>query len=299
MVDSVGFLDKRCLRAAFQQAAPSYDSAAALQREIGDRLIGRLDVIRLQPRSIIDLGSGTGYCTRALARRYPGARIIGVDIAPAMARNAARRTGRLSWPVSRARVRYVCGDAESLPVLSGSVDMVLSNLALQWCSPDAVFAEIARVLRPGGVLMFTSFGPGTLRELRLAWSSVDNAPHVHDFIDMHDLGDALLRARLVEPVVDVDRLVLTYPGVLEVLRALKAIGAHNVARDRHPGLTGKGRFAAFRHAYGAMAGPDGQVPVSYEVVYGHAWAPLSTDDNRWRTHGTGTVPLNAISRIRR
>ena len=298
MNDPTGPLDKSRMRAAFQQAASSYDSAAILQREIGDRLIERLGLIRLQPDRILDLGSGTGYCTRALARCYPRARVTGVDIALAMTQAAARRVRKSVWTGSGARECYVCGDAETLPFASGSIDMVISNLALQWCNPDAVFAEIARVLCPGGVLLFTSFGPDTLRELRTAWRSVDDDPHVHDFVDMHDLGDALVRARLAEPVVDVERIILTYPGVLDVLRDLKAIGAHNVVRHRHAGLTGKHRFAGFRSAYEAMADVDGRVPVSYEVVYGHAWAPVSADGAQ-RPDGSVVVPLSSFGRSRR
>ncbi len=299
MTDPVTILDKRGMRAAFQRAAWSYDSAAVLQREIANRLIERLDLIRYQPGCILDVGSGTGYCTRALARRYPRARVIGVDIAPAMTRVAARQGRRFAWAGRNARERYVCGDAEALPVAPGSVDMVISNLTLQWCSPDAVFAEIARVLRPGGLLMFTSFGPDTLRELRTAWLSVDDAPHVHDFIDMHDLGDALVRARLAEPVVDMERIVLTYSSVLDVLRDLKAIGAHNVTRNRHPGLTGKRHFAGFRGAYEKMAGADGRIPASFEVVYGHAWAPAPAGDNQRHPDGSVTVALTSFGRSRR
>jgi len=292
-------LDKRGVRAAFQRAAASYDSAAVLQREIADRLVERLDLIKHEPARVLDVGSGTGYCTRLLARRYPRAHVIGVDIALAMVCAAARR-GRPRWWVGRrARDRYVCGDAESLPVAARSVDMVVSNLTLQWCNPDAAFSEFARVLRPGGLLMFTSFGPDTLRELRTAWMTVDDTPHVHDFIDMHDLGDALVRARFAEPVMDVERLTLTYSGVIGVLRDLKAIGAHNVARNRSPGLTGKRRFAGFRSAYEAMATPDGRVPATYEVIHGHAWSPLLDSGSARRADGVVTIPLTRLGRGRR
>ncbi len=298
MTDQAILLDKRRVRAAFQRAALSYDSAAVLQREIADRLMERLDLIKLRPTSVLDVGSGTGYCTRALARRYPRARVIGVDIALAMARLSARSGRRFAWTGWRPRERYMCGDAEALPVRSGSVDMVVSNLALQWCNPDAVFEETVRVLRPGGLLMFTSFGPDTLRELRTAWLSVDDAPHVHEFVDMHDLGDALVRAHFAEPVMDVERLILTYPSVSAVLRDLKAIGARNAARGRHPGLTGKRHFAGFRDAYASMAQADGRIPASFEVVYGHAWAPVPESGGRRRPDGTVTVPLVRLGRGR-
>ncbi len=296
MTDRVADLDRRRVRAAFQHAAKSYDSAAVLQREIGDRLMERLDIIRYSPDRILDAGSGTGYCTHALSRRYPQARVVGVDVAPGMAREAARRRRRGFLPGRGGREDHVCGDAESLPVASASMDMVVSNLMLQWCSPDAVFSEFRRVLRPGGLLMFTSFGPDTLGELRSAWGSVDGAPHVHDFIDMHDLGDALMRAGFAGPVMDVERLVLTYPRVLDMLRDLKAIGARNAVRGRHPGLTGKDRFAGFCSAYEAMAGADGRISASYEIVYGHAWAPTGRTGSSDMPAGTVTVALSRITR---
>ncbi|MHB8455648.1 MAG: malonyl-ACP O-methyltransferase BioC [Acidiferrobacterales bacterium] len=291
-------LDKRSARAAFNRSAGIYDSAAVLQREVADRLVERLDLIRCNPTAILDMGSGTGYCTRALAHRYPGARVIGVDVAPAMVRTAAAQVGWFMWVRRRARERYICGDAESLPIAPGSVDMVISNLMLQWCAPDAVFAEIARVLRPGGLFMFTSFGPDTLRELRAAWMTVDGYPHVHDFIDMHDLGDALVRAHFADPVMDVERITLTYPGVIDVLRDLKSIGAHNAAHGRNPGLTGKRLFAKFRESYEAMAAPDGRIPASYEVVHGHAWAPQPGSGSHPQADGTISIPVSRVGHRR-
>ena len=290
-------LNKRSVRAAFGRAATSYDSAAVLQREVADRLIERLDLVKLDPECILDVGSGTGYCTRALTRRFPKARVLGMDIAPAMTAAAAHCGRRFFfWPGQGLRPRYVCGDAEFLPFAARSVDLVISNLTLQWCHPDSAFAEFARVLRPGGLLMFTSFGPDTLRELRAAWFSVDKAAHVHDFIDMHDLGDALLRARFAEPVMDVERLTLTYAKVHDVLRDLKAVGAHNAALARPTGLTGKRRFADFRVAYEAMALADGRIPASYEVVHGHAWAREQQTDDRPTLGGVVAVPLTQFKR---
>lgn len=273
------------MRRAFARAAPAYERVAWLQREVGDRLLARLDVIKLVPAKILDLGCGSGFCTRALRKRYRKAEVIGLDIAPAMLREARRRDGWLRHS------RWVGGDAERLPFTTGSFDMVISNFSLQWCDPDRVFQEVARVLRPGGLFMFTSFGPDTLRELRQAWAAVDGAPHVHGFIDMHDLGDALVRAHLAEPVMDVDRLTLTYADVMSLLRELKGLGAHNVAHDRPRALTGKGRFARFRAAYEAQA-RDGRIPATYEVVYGQAWgAPAARA-------GVVTVPLTKLRRPR-
>jgi len=259
-------LDKRRLRAHFARAADTYDRAAVLQREIADRMLARLDVVKQIPETVLDAGCGTGYCTRALARRYPRARLVGLDLAAPMAARARRAAG---W---FARPRFVCGDIEALPLPDAAIDLVASNLTLQWCDLARSLRELRRVLRPGGLLMFTSFGPDTLSELRTAWRTADAGVHVHAFLDMHDIGDALLHAGFADPVMDVDRLTMTYPNVEQVLQDLKALGASNAAYGRARALTGKARYARFKAAYEALA-RDGRIPATYEVVYGHAWAP--------------------------
>lgn len=288
MIESLA-LDKRRLRRSFAQAADTYDAVAVLQREIADRLLARLDVIKLVPRLILDLGCGTGYDLRRLSQRYPRARVLGLDIAETMARHARRHAGL--WRRITGRSQFACGDAERLPVATASVDMVVSNLALQWCDPPSVFAEARRVLRPGGLFMFTTFGPDTLRELRAAWHAADDAAHVHSFIDMHDLGDMLLHAGFADPVMDMETFTLTYPDVRGVMRDIKQLGAHNAAVSRARGLTGKARFARFRAAYEALA-QDGKIPATYEAVYGHAWKP-ETEPAR---DGMATIPVARIGR---
>lgn len=284
-------LDKRRLRQSFAQAADTYDAAAVLQREIADRLLARLEVVRLQPQVILDIGCGTGYDLRQLSKRYPRAQVLGLDIAESMTRRARRRLGR--WRRISGRSMFACGDAERLPFGTASMDMVVSNLALQWCDPRIVFAEARRVLRPGGLLMFTTFGPDTLRELRAAWRAADNAAHVHAFIDMHDLGDMLIHAGFADPVMDMEAFTLTYADVRGVMRDIKQLGAHNVAVSRARGLTGKVRFARFRAAYEALA-QDGKIPATYEAVYGHAWAP-ETEPMR---DGVAAIPVGRIGRGR-
>lgn len=282
-------LDKRRMRESFEHAASTYDTVAVLQREIADRLLARLEVVRLKPRLILDVGCGTGYDARRLSQRYPRALVLGLDIAEAMARRARRKSGL--WNRITGRCAFSCGDAEHLPLATASVDMVVSNLTLQWCNPQAVFAEARRVLRPGGLLMFTTFGPDTLRELREAWRAADQTPHVHGFLDMHDLGDMLMHAGFADPVMDMERFTLTYENVVEVMRDLKRLGAHNVAMARTRGLTGKARFARFRAAYELLA-RDGRIPATYEAVYGHAWAP-ETGPARTR-EGVAVVSVDHI-----
>jgi len=285
-------LDKPQLRASFERAAETYDEVAVLQRTIADRLLERLDVVKLKPSVILDAGCGTGYVTRALARRYPRAQRLALDIAESMVRHAHDGFG---WRrLLRRRPLHVCGDAEALPFAGASVDMIVSNLALQWCDARTVFAEFRRVLRPGGLAIFTTFGPDTLRELRSAWQTVDDRPHVHGFLDMHDLGDLLVRNGFAEPVMDVERLTLTYADVSGVLSDLKRLGAHNTAHGRTRGLTGKRRFARFRTAYSAMA-QGGRIPATFEAVYGLAWAPSAANTPR-AADGTVSVPVAQLRR---
>jgi malonyl-CoA O-methyltransferase len=269
MPDVHDWLDKSLARRAFERAAGTYDASATLQNEVGGRLVERLDFIRMQPRQILDLGAGTGMFSRVLGKRYRKADVVALDIAPAMLQQARARGGW--W----RRPRCVCGDAEALPFADASFDFIFSNLMLQWCTDlPATLLELRRVLAPGGLLMFTTLGPDTLCELRASWSAVDGYTHVNPFIDMHDVGDALLQARWAEPVMDTERLTMTYRDLATLMLDLKHIGAHNVTRGRARGLTGKHRFQGFTTAYEAFR-RDGVLPSTYEVIYGHAWSPPS------------------------
>ena len=290
MIEQQFIPDKHLVRQAFDRAAESYDEAAVLQREVGERLLDRLDLVRLRPQRILDLGCGTGVGSRALMKRYPKAEIVALDLSTAMLRKARKRA-----PLLR-RLPAVCADAERLPLRPASFDLIFSNLTLQWCYDlDATFTGLVRSLRPEGLLMFSTFGPDTLTELRQSWASVDQNPHVNAFIDMHDIGDAMVRAAFADPVMDVERFTLTYSQPRDLMRDLKAIGAHNVSPGRRKSLTGKQSLAAMEAAYEGFRAEDGRLPASYEVVYGHAWAPREMPQRRGGA-GEAFIPIGRIGR---
>ena len=272
-MDEPFHLDRPALRHAFERAADTYDAAAVLQNEVGRRMLGRLDFIKQAPAAILDAGCGTGTALAALAQRYPKARLIALDIALGMVERARARTPRWRRMLGEAAPGALCADIESLPLAAGSCGMVWSNLVLQWCNdPMKAFAEMRRVLAPGGLLMFSTFGPDTLKELRTAYEGTDRHVHVNRFIDMHDLGDMLVRCGFADPVMDMEQLTLTYSAVRDLMRDLKAIGARNIMRGRPAGLFGKAAFAAVAQRYETYR-RDGKLPATFEVVYGHAWQP--------------------------
>lgn len=286
-VDPGLHLDPRAVRRSFDAASQAYDAAAVLQKEVRNRLLERLELTTLEPEVVLDLGAGTGQASRALKQRFPKAQVLALDLATGMLREARRQQG---W---RRRFERVCADAHRLPLKAQSVDLVVSNLMLQWCDPpDAVFAEVRRILKPRGLFTFTTFGPDTLHELRAAWRTVDDHPHVHRFIDMHDLGDALVRARLAEPVLDVEHFTLTYPDAISLMRELKTIGARNASQGRAAGLKGRRSLDRLAQGYEPYR-QDGRLPATYEVVYGQAWG---TGDRQAASSGEVRIPLEAITR---
>jgi len=267
---------KRDVRRSFDAAARTYDEHAFLQREIADRLFERLEYIKLAPQCMIDLGCGTGYSSRKLQARFPQAALVSVDLAPAMLEAARSHTGTMAALARRLQgrpaPRYLCADIESLPLADESAELAISNLALQWCDPRQVAREAARVIRPNGLFMFTTFGPDTLKELRVAFRGLDERPHVNQFVDMHDIGDMLVEAGFADPVMDQETITLTYSDLKPLLRELKGIGAHNVLPGRATGLMGRARWQRMVAGYEQFR-RDGRLPATYEVVYGHAWKP--------------------------
>lgn len=258
-------LDRPRLRAAFDRASAGYEAAARLQARVSTELLERLAAFEFAPRVVLDLGCGTGRVTRQLQRRYPRALVIALDIAPGMLREARRK--QRWW----RRFALLCADALRLPLAAGSADLVFSSLMLQWCEPlEQALAEVRRVLRPGGFFAFSTFGPDTLKELRTAWAQADGLTHVHRFLDVHDVGDALARSGLAEPVLDVDRIELGYPDVLSLMRDLKASGAHNVTAGRPRTLLGRSRLERMSEAYETLR-RGAALPATYEVIYGASW----------------------------
>ncbi|MCK5640701.1 MAG: malonyl-ACP O-methyltransferase BioC [Gammaproteobacteria bacterium] len=284
--------DKKRVRASFDKAASTYDEVAVLQREIGDRLLERLDYVRLQPECVLDVGSGTGHCSSAIAKRYKKARVVSLDLAPGMLQQAQKRNS--FWARTFSSQAYVCGDAEQLPLADASCELLFTNLALQWCSDlDQTFREFRRVLKPGGLLMFATFGPDTLKELRSAWAEVDSEVHVNGFIDMHDVGDAMVRSQFEGVVMDAEEITLTYDKINGLFRDLKQLGAHNVNDGRPRGLTGKARLETVTQAYEKFR-QEGVLPASYEVIYGHAWVPEATPQQKKDNDGTVVVSLDQV-----
>ncbi len=253
-------LIKREVAESFSRAAGSYDSVASLQRDVGTRLLDSLDQGPREPSAVLDLGCGTGHFCPALRGRYPGARYIGLDLAQGMVDFAREQhPGDADWLV---------GDAEALPLASESVDLVFSSLAIQWCDhPRLLFAELARVLRPGGACVFTSLGPGTLRELRSAWAAVDSHQHVNSFLPSAALVQAARDLPGVHLALHGAEFRMEYHRVRELLDELKALGAHNMNRDRPAGLTSRRALQGMLQAYEDWR-ENGLLPATYDVIFG-------------------------------
>ena len=292
-------LDTQRLRQRFARAAHSYADAAVVQREVGNRLLERFDVMRITPTHILDVGSGPGTHTAALSARFPDATVTAIDHSPAMvARAAPVATGllaRLKELGKRPRIRGLVSDMAALPLPRQHADVLWSNFALQWANNlPALFAEWNRVLKFGGVIMFTAPGPDTLIELRRALKSAgaDADAHVQRLTDLHDIGDMLIHAGFADPVMDMEVITLEYATATALWRDLKAQGASNAMQTRPRGLMTPRRLRAIEAALDSTRQADGPIRISVEVIYGHAWkvAPKKT------VEGHGIVRLESIQR---
>lgn len=272
-------IDKSRVRDSFDRAAETYDAAAVLQKFVRTEMLSRLDLVAMQPTRILDAGCGTGHASAALMKKYPKAELVSLDLALRMLKKTesvnASLANRIKRVFGQAQQNLLCADIEQLPLADASVDMIFSNLAIQWCNDlDAAFAGMHRVLRTDGLLTFSTLGPDTLKELRAASKTDGERVSVSRFFDMHDIGDALVRAGFSAPVLDVERVVLTYDDAVDVMRDLKAIGAHNAADGRGRGLQGRDFLKKITANYEQFRRED-KLPATFEVVYGHAWKPAS------------------------
>jgi malonyl-CoA O-methyltransferase len=274
-------IDGLRVRALF--AEPQRVAAADfLRREIAARMHERLSLVKIVPQRVLDAGCGTGPDLGTLQKTYPAAQIIGIDASGAMlaeAKAPAPAMRSLNQMLSRlmpakAGVDLLCGDFGSLPFGPNSLDLVWSNLALHWHpQPDRVFAEWRRVLRVDGLLMFSNFGPDTFKELRAAFAELDETPHTLPFVDMHDFGDQLVEAGFSTPVMDAERITVTYGTVEALLADVRAIGGNPLATRRR-GLIGRAAWGRMVAALEAQRGADGKIALSFEVIYGHAFRPV-------------------------
>jgi len=258
--------DKKTTRLHFERAADTYDASAVLQKEIAKRLTDRLDYIKHSPKTVLDVGSGTGFITQDLLKRYPKSSIIALDLAFSMARKSQQLGGWFRKPLA------VCADAEQLPLKPDSIELLISSLMLQWSNDlKQTFTGFHSVLAPNGLLLFSTFGPETLREMRESWATVDNVPHTSNFLDMHEVGDALLQSGFINPVTDMEMITMTYANVRQLMRDIKQIGASNTHSERNKGLMGKQKLKAFEAAYEQFKTSEDLYPATWEIIYGHAW----------------------------
>lgn len=270
---SAPLVERRAVRRASSRAAGTYAAAAVLAREVEARMLERLQYIKVVPQRVLDAGCGDGHGVRRLAQAYTDAQVLGVDFALPMLQAASGHGTWLRRALGRERADWLCADLAALPVPAASIDLVWSNLALHCVGdPMPVLKELRRVLKVEGLLMFSCYGPDTLKELKRAFAADDRTQHVHDFVDMHDLGDMLSACGFAAPVMDMELITLTYADVGALFADLRATGQVNALAGRRRGLTGKGVFSAMRAAYASLR-RDGSLPASFEIVYGHAWKP--------------------------
>ena len=274
--ESLQIFNQADVRRAFDRAAERYEQFAVLQNEVCKRLLEKLDIVKITPEFILDAGAGTGKAIPALFERYKKAQLVALDLSEKMLGKSGRHGGFFRAP------HLVCADIENLPFADDTFDLVFSSLSMQWCNDlNAALLEAKRVLKPGGLFVFSTFGPDTLKELRYSWNKVDEFNHVNQFIDMHDIGDALLQDGYAEPVMEAEVMTVTYDTVDEIMHDLKAIGANVTAANSqgkrsNKGLTGKSVLQTVRQAYESFR-QDDVLPATYEIVYGHAWKPVQSD----------------------
>ncbi|MBW5802599.1 malonyl-ACP O-methyltransferase BioC [Coxiella endosymbiont of Ornithodoros amblus] len=272
-------VDQKAVKKALQAAARTYDNVGVVPKAIADRLLERLDFIRLNPLCVVDVGARTGYATQQLEERYREAIVAGLDLSVAI--------------LQAASSKMIAGEYTAFPFADQSVDLIFSNLAFQWSSDfQQTLQECHRVLKPGGLLLFSMVGPDTLKELRSSFA--DGHRHVHPFCDMHNIGDMLTQLRFTHPVMDMERLTVHYSSVSRLVKDLKQLGAQNASQDRLKGLMGKTQWRQILRNYENCREKNGALPATVEVIYGHAFG---AESNLFETaNGEVTVPIDKIIR---
>ncbi|MGE8473342.1 MULTISPECIES: methyltransferase domain-containing protein [Burkholderiaceae] len=304
--------DSRRLRKIFDRRAATFNDVAFLPREIAQRMRERLDYIKVNPAQVLDAGCGAGDDLPALRERFPEAPVFGTDLSRAMLARAVQHDATdTSWrrflPASLGKAlgsrgpRFAQADFSALPFAAGAFEFIWSNLALHWHSrPDLVFPEWQRVLKVNGLLMFSTLGPDTLKELRGAYAEIEAAhgvnthKHVIDFVDMHDLGDMLVESGFEIPVMDQETLTITYKSPESLLADVRRWGAYPFRREASPGVASRRMQKALLAALEARRRADGTIPLTFEVIYGHAWKAVP----RMTPEGHGIVRIEDIGRGR-
>jgi len=276
------------VKSAFNAAAEDYDAYSSLQQTVTERLIEAFETIKIEPEKILDLGTGTGRGSKLLKKQFKKAKVYQADLSLEMLKESRKQSSRFF-----SKNYFLCANASSVPLSDNSLDLVFSSLMLQWCNDlESVFAEVMRILKPGGLFIFTSFGPDTLSELRESWRKVDGDVHVNAFVDMHDIGDSLIRNGMDAPVLSVEHMIVSYDECKQLMKELKKIGAQNINSGRRKTLTGKQRLERAVKNYETYR-RDNKLPATYEVIYGHAWKPKVSND-RFNDPNIQTVSLESL-----
>jgi len=272
---------------SFNKQACYYEKSAKIQHVIGQRLFERLSYLKMEPKWILDLGCGTGYFSAQLKKRYPKAKIVSFDLSSNMLTEVkSKQSWRRRWSLTQ-------GDMINLPFADMIFDLVFSNQAIHWShSIKKVFSEVNRVMKQNGCFMFTTLGPDSFKEMKQAWDQIDPFSHVNDFVDMHDIGDWLLHEFFLDPVMDMEQITVQYETVLKLVHSLKNQGVKNIHQQRPRGLMGKRAWKAFLGQYEQLKNESGKYPLSYEVVYGHAWK------GNQRKKGSGHETMIPVSVLR-
>ncbi len=282
--------DKNLLISNFNSAAKHYEQYALIQKEIGGRLFDRLKYIKLDPKNILDLGCGPGPYTRQLATLYSQANVTGIDISPEMIAEAIEQSD------GNSRLSFYCEEATRTHLADHSFDLIFSNLLFHWCDTQSLVKECFRLLKPNGLLLFTSLGPDTLYELRQSWKKIDNFAHVNSFTDMHHVGDALLKQDFKDPVTDVEYLTATFPDLLSLMSSLKSVGVQNANVNRPLGLYSTHTLKKLAEYYEEFRNENNLLPITFEVIYGQAWQPDLSHQQTRDAEGNVRIPIKSLKR---